>query len=69
MRARVEQASTLLEQVNYVHPFREGNGRTQRAYLDQIAALSGRTLSWRNIGRIENERASIRAFRGAVPGQ
>lgn len=58
----VEQASTLLEQVNYVHPFREGNGRTQRAYLDQIAALSGRTLSWRNIGRIENERASIRAF-------
>ena len=45
-----------------MHPFREGNGRTQRAYLDQIAALSGRTLSWRNIGRIENERASIRAF-------
>ncbi|OXS83103.1 hypothetical protein D9R06_07340 [Kocuria marina subsp. indica] len=57
----IEQSSTLLAQVNYVHPFREGNGRTQRAYLDQIAALSGRTLSWRNIGRIENERASIRA--------
>ncbi|MCR4527032.1 Fic family protein [Kocuria rhizophila] len=58
----IEQSSNLLEQINYVHPFREGNGRTQRAYLDQIAALSGRTLSWRNIGRIENERASIRAF-------
>lgn len=58
----VKQISDLWEKVNYVHPFREGNGRTQRAYLDQIAALSGRTLSWRNIGRIENERASIRAF-------
>lgn len=58
----VKQISDLWEKVNYVYPFREGNGRTQRAYLDQIAALSGRTLSWRNIGRIENERASIRAF-------
>lgn len=58
----VKQTANLLEQVNYVHPFREGNGRTQRAYLDQIAALSGRTLAWRNIGRIENERASVRAF-------
>lgn len=58
----VVQMADLLEQINYVHPFREGNGRTQRAYLDQIAELSGRTLSWRNVGRIENERASIRAF-------
>lgn len=59
----VIQAADLLEQVNYIHPFREGNGRAQRAYLDQIASCSGRVLSWRNVGRIENERASIRAFR------
>lgn len=58
----ITQAADLLEKVNFIHAFREGNGRTQRAYLDQVAALSGRTLSWRNFGKVENERASIRAF-------
>jgi cell filamentation protein len=58
----VEQAADLLEKVNYLHPFREGNGRTQRAFLDQVASLSDRKLAWRNIGKIENERASIKAF-------
>ena len=58
----VHDAADLLEKVNYLHPFRDGNGRTQRAYLDQIASISGRVLSWRNVGKIENERASIRAF-------
>lgn len=58
----VAECADLLEKINYVHPFREGNGRTQRAYLDQIAAISGRTLSWRNVSRADNERASIKAF-------
>lgn len=61
----VMEAAELLEMVNYIHPFREGNGRTQRAYLDQIAAVSGRTLSWRNVSAMENERASIQAFHAA----
>lgn len=64
----VEQAADLLERVNYLHPFREGNGRTQRAFLDQVAGISGRKLAWRNIGQIENERASIQAF-GRVSGE
>lgn len=63
--AFVEQAADLLEQVNFIHPFREGNGRTQRAYLDQIAGLSGRRFAWQNISAIDNERASIQAFNNA----
>ncbi|MGX9901303.1 Fic/DOC family protein [Arthrobacter sp. SA17] len=59
----IAQAADLLEKVNYIHPFREGNGRAQRAYLDQIAELSGRTFAWRNISKLDNERASIRAFK------
>lgn len=55
-------ASDLLEKMNYVHPFREGNGRTQRAFLDQVAALSGRRLAWRNVTAREHLTASIRAF-------
>jgi hypothetical protein len=30
--------------VNYVHPFREGNGRTQLFYLAQLAAQVGHPL-------------------------
>jgi cell filamentation protein len=59
----IAQAADLLEKVNYIHPFREGNGRTQRAYLDQIGELSGRTFAWRNISKLDNERTSIRAFK------
>ncbi|MCL1800656.1 MAG: Fic family protein [Promicromonosporaceae bacterium] len=58
----VENLAELLSRINYLHPFREGNGRTQRAFLDQVAAKSGRTLSWRNVGEFENTRASIEAF-------
>jgi cell filamentation protein len=30
--------------VNYVHPFREGNGRTQVYYLEQLAEQAGHRL-------------------------
>ena len=46
----------------YIHPFREGNGRAQRAFLDQVAESSGRRLAWRNISQREHTLASIRAF-------
>lgn len=59
----VSLAADLLEKINYVHPFRDGNGRTQRAFLDQVAALSGHSLSWRNVGPEEHLRASVNAFR------
>lgn len=60
--AFVSLASDLLEKLNYLHPFREGNGRTQRAFLDQVAEMSGRRLAWRNISQREHTLASIRAF-------
>lgn len=53
----------LLGKVNYLHPFRDGNGRAQRAFLDQIASQTGRVLSWRNVGELENIRASIESVR------
>lgn len=53
----------LLEKINYIHPFRDGNGRAQRAFVDQVAALSGHSLSWRNVGPEEHIRASVNAFR------
>jgi len=61
----VRQGASLLEKVNYIHPFREGNGRTQRAFLDQVAAVSGRKLAWRNIDTHDHLLASIRSFNEA----
>jgi len=57
----IVNAAELLSRINYLHPFREGNGRAQRAFLDQVAAQSGRTMSWRNVSAMDHTRAFIRA--------
>jgi cell filamentation protein len=48
-RAFVENAATFLARLNGIHPFREGNGRTQRAYLSLLAREAGHTLSFMGI--------------------
>ena len=57
----VANISELLARINDLHPFREGNGRAQRAFLDQVAGHSGRILSWRNASESENRIASIQS--------
>lgn len=37
-------AGPVLGDVNYIHPFREGNGRTQLQYLKQLAARAGHAI-------------------------
>ena len=39
-----EGAGPVLGDVNHVHPFREGNGRTQLQYLKQLAARAGHAI-------------------------
>ena len=34
----------ILCDLNYMHPFREGNGRTQREFIRQLAAIKGYDL-------------------------
>jgi cell filamentation protein len=38
------QAAVIVGDINYIHPFREGNGRTQLLYLKQLAAEAGHHL-------------------------
>ena len=47
-----------------LHPFREGNGRTQRAFLRQLAAEAGYRLDWTVVDSEENTQAAIAAHRG-----
>ena len=45
------EAGVVIGDVNYVHPFREGNGRTQLLYLEQLAIRAGHPLSIRLLDR------------------
>ena len=38
------QYAKLLDSLNYLHPFREGNGRTTRLFLQLLAANHGQYL-------------------------
>lgn len=40
-----EKLAEILDVVNYLHPFREGNGRTQREFLRLLALEKGLTLN------------------------
>lgn len=51
----LEQYFTTL---NFLHPFREGNGRTLRLFLAELAVRAGWTLDWTRIDRAENLAAS-----------
>lgn len=38
------EAAEIVSDLNYAHPFREGNGRTQLLYLEQLAEQAGHSL-------------------------
>jgi len=50
--------------LNYVHPFREGNGRVQRLLASQIAKSSGFNLDWQSVGNEAMKQASIAGVAG-----
>jgi cell filamentation protein len=51
-------------ELNSAHPFREGNGRAQRAFLGQLARDAGYTLAWRRLERERNIEAARASHRG-----
>ncbi len=75
------KAATLIGDINHAHPFREGNGRTQLAYLELLAIGAGHRIdlekfrrdSWiaasqaANYGRYEHMAACIEAALIARP--
>jgi cell filamentation protein len=52
-----ELLRTIEGRINACHPFREGNGRTQRSFLRQLAAAAGWRLDWSALDRAANETA------------
>jgi cell filamentation protein len=60
----LEEITEILDGLNHLHPFREGNGRTQRAFLRQLAAGAGYSIDWSLLEPAENEDACMQAMRG-----
>ena len=54
----VDRLAHHYDQFNYVHPFREGNGRTQRLFWDRVSRVAGYELDWQHVTGRENDRAS-----------
>lgn len=54
----------LYGDLNALHPFREGNGRSRRAFIAQLASDAGYHVSWAQLDAARNEEASIKSFLG-----
>ncbi|MBR0488338.1 Fic family protein [Candidatus Saccharibacteria bacterium] len=50
-------------EINALHPFREGNGRTQREFIRQLAFQNGYLLFYSGITKDEMISASIESFK------
>ncbi len=53
-----------LAEINAIHPFREGNGRAQRAFFSQLAADAGWRIHWERMDASENVDASVASMHG-----
>jgi len=58
-----EKLSEILDNVNYLHPFREGNGRTQREFIRLLALEKGKTL---NLNPPDNKSVYERYMKGTI---
>jgi len=59
----VVKLAEILDTINYLHPFREGNGRTQREFLRLLAAEKGLTL---NLNPPDNKSVYERYMKGTI---
>jgi cell filamentation protein len=57
--------SEILDNVNFLHPFREGNGRTQREFLRLLALEKGLTL---NLNPPDNKDVYDKYMKGTIEG-
>lgn len=53
-----ERLAHHYDQLNYIHPFREGNGRVQRVFWTRVAKDAGYEIDWDAVIGNENDEAS-----------
>ena len=60
----IERFAHYYSEINVLHPFRDGNGRTQRAFMSLLAMYSGYQVQWGQMYQDDNITASIAAYNG-----
>lgn len=58
-----KKLAVILENINYLHPFREGNGRTQREFLRILALEKGLHI---NLNPPDNKNVYERYMKGTI---
>ena len=58
------KAAELMGDLNAAHPFREGNGRTQREFLRELSAEAGHRLDFSVVSQARMIQTSIESARG-----
>jgi cell filamentation protein len=56
------RAAYYLGELNALHPFREGNGRAQREFINHLAYNNGYLIDWTNVSEDDMIQASIESF-------
>jgi cell filamentation protein len=64
----IERLAHYFSEINILHPFREGNGRTQRTFFTLLTAESGHRIKWEEMDPAVNLKASIAAYQGEESG-
>lgn len=57
------RAGYYLNELNAVHPFREGNGRAQREFIRELGLNAGLQVNWARITQQEMYAASVAGFK------
>jgi cell filamentation protein len=60
----IEQLAFYMGEVNALHPFREGNGRTAREFFRQLSLNAGSILDFGSVDKEALLAADIKAFNG-----
>lgn len=64
-----ERVGYYFAALNTIHPFREGNGRTQRILIDQLIAKNGYAIRWSAISGLSIAEASAASLAGDKSGR
>ena len=65
-REFAKRIAEYYNEVNYIHPFREGNGRAQRIYFTQLIRHYGYDINFADIDTDELMIATIQASSGVM---
>ena len=60
------RAAYFMSEMNALHPFREGNGRTQREFISHLSLANGYYIAWEQVSASDSLLASMEAFQGKL---